>query len=183
MRASCVGGVLVLWAVAWAGAAAAQPRLESQPGDEKGRAAREIEALIREMADVSGAGDPGLLDKYYAPDVIIVDRAGVTRGWARYKQTRPAQQMKTEQVDRTRSQGGHGVGDVLVKVKGSVAWATYTYTLTLQAQGVPKEYWGVGTAVLERRSGRWQIVQAQTVGSPRENWEKAMAATAAARAN
>jgi ketosteroid isomerase-like protein len=49
-------------------------------------------------------------------------------------------------------------------VRGDVAWAALRYELTVdEAQG-RTEIEGRGTAVLERRGNRWQIVQLHTSG-------------------
>ncbi len=52
-------------------------------------------------------------------------------------------------------------------VRGDVAWASFRYELDAQMDGNALELEGRGTAVLERREGRWLIVHLHTSGRRR----------------
>jgi len=49
-------------------------------------------------------------------------------------------------------------------VRGDMAWAAFRYELTMDATEGRTEIEGRGTAVLERRANRWQVVQLHTSG-------------------
>jgi ketosteroid isomerase-like protein len=52
--------------------------------------------------------------------------------------------------------------DIKVKISGATAWATYKYALTGDIKERHIDVKGLGTAVLEERRGRWQIVHTHT---------------------
>lgn len=45
-----------------------------------------------------------------------------------------------------------------VKVDGKTAWATFKYTLAAEMGTRKIESGGLGTAILEKRDGKWRIV-------------------------
>ena len=50
------------------------------------------------------------------------------------------------------------------QVRGDVAWSSFRYDLAVDTQRGHLEREGRGTAVLERRDGRWLIVHLHTSG-------------------
>ncbi len=52
----------------------------------------------------------------------------------------------------------YSFSDMKVKVDGKTAWATFKYSLTAEMGTRKIESGGLGTAVLEKRDGKWRIV-------------------------
>ncbi len=151
--------------------AAAQPSLSLQSPGSTGADADAIKALLRQMTADSAKGDPNALDKYFSPNAVVIDRGGVTQGWAKYKSQQLVWQMSEVQNASQRIQaGGHAVGDILVNVSGSTAWTVYSFSVTTAFNGETREVWGIGSMTLLKSGGKWQVVQSQTLGRPRENW-------------
>jgi ketosteroid isomerase-like protein len=48
--------------------------------------------------------------------------------------------------------------DVKVRISGKMAYATFKYTISGDANGKHFDSGGLGTAVLEKRDGKWMIV-------------------------
>ena len=115
-----------------------------------------VEALGRAME----AGDLAALDTLFAPDpwVEIIEGAGVNHGWVDYRDNHLKPELAEMQNLRYR------FFEVLPQVRGSVAWAPFRYELAADVPTGHVEVEGRGTVVLERRSGRWLVVQLHTSG-------------------
>ncbi len=169
---------LVLFVLGLAPVAAAQPKIGIEKYAAAVRETRDqaaVKALIKEMFKTSTEANPDALDKFFHPDVTIVDGNGFTKGYQAYKERSLRPQIKT-MVTRPRipniAVGGHSVGDIYVTVSNpaNVAWATYTYNFVTQIDNKETEIWGVGTMVLRKVKGQWLIAHSQSTGRPRENW-------------
>ncbi|MCA1623646.1 MAG: nuclear transport factor 2 family protein [Acidobacteria bacterium] len=98
--------------------------------------------------------DLATLDKIWANDeaVTVFENGHANYGWADYRNNHLAPEMKEFKNTKYTS------SDVKVKIDGKTAWATFKYTLAAAVGTRKIESGGLGTAVLEKRGGRWQIV-------------------------
>ncbi len=157
--------------------AAAQPSLGEQGAAKPSPDQQAITALIKQMANESASADADALAKYYEPQALIVAKGGLNHGFAAYKAKLQKEIGQMRAAARGLNAGGtltssHSVSEVVVNTDGSLAWATYSYSVTANVDGQDKELWGIGTLTLRKRAGQWRIVQAQANAKPREAWAK-----------
>ncbi len=121
----------------------------AQTNDEK--AVRDV--LTREAVAVE-KGDLAALDKIWAnsEDVTVFESGHANYGWTDYRNNHLAPELK--EFKNTK----YAFSDLKVKVDGKTAWATFKYTLSADIKERKIESGGLGTAVLEKRDGRWRIV-------------------------
>ena len=139
-------------ALAFAAPAAAQTHDEPQ-----------VTGVIEALAAFSQAKNVAGLDTLYAPDawVRIVEGAGVNRGWADYRDHHLAPELAEFQNFRYRYY------EIEPQVRGTVAWASFRYELIADTPQGHVEVEGRGSAVLEKRGGRWLVVHTHTSGRRR----------------
>lgn len=94
------------------------------------------------------------LDKIWANDkaVTVFENGYANYGWLDYRNQHLAPEMK--EITNTK----YASSDVKVKISGKMAWATFKYTISGDADGKHFDSGGLGTAILEKRGGRWLIV-------------------------
>lgn len=111
------------------------------------------DVLTREAQAVE-KGDLAALDKIWAnsEDVTVFESGHANYGWNDYRNTHLAPELK--EFKNTK----YAFSDLKVKVDGKTAWATFKYSLTADIGTRNIQSGGLGTAVLEKRDGRWQIV-------------------------
>jgi ketosteroid isomerase-like protein len=111
------------------------------------------DVLIREAQAVE-KGDLAALDKLWAnsEDVTVFESGHANYGWTDYRNNHLAPELK--EFKNTK----YSFSDLKVKVDGETAWATFKYTLAAQMGTRKIESGGLGTAVLEKRDGKWRIV-------------------------
>lgn len=152
LKAYLLGAVALLFAID-------TPPLCAQAPDTT-RVRQVVEAVGQFTQAKSIAG----LDTLFAPDawVRVIEGAGVNNGWVDYREhhLRPELEGMGTFVYR--------FFDVEPHVRGDVAWAAFKYELTMDGAQGHAEIEGRGTAVLERRGTRWQIVQLHTSGRRRQ---------------
>ena len=109
--------------------------------------------LTREAAAVE-KGDLAALDKIWAnsEDVTVFESGHANYGWTDYRNSHLAPELK--EFKNTK----YTFSDLKVKVDGKTAWATFKYALAADIGTRNIQSGGLGTAVLEKRDGRWQIV-------------------------
>ena len=111
------------------------------------------DVLTREAQAVE-KGDLATLDKIWANDesVTVFESGHANYGWTDYRNSHLAPELK--EFKNTK----YTFSDLKVKVDGKTAWATFKYMLAAEMGARKIESGGLGTAVLEKRDGRWQIV-------------------------
>lgn len=111
------------------------------------------DVLTREAAAVE-KGDLPALDQLWANDesVTVFESGHANYGWNDYRNTHLAPELK--EFKNTK----YAFSDMKVKVDGKTAWATFKYTLAAEMGTRKVESGGLGTAVLEKRDGKWRIV-------------------------
>ncbi len=111
------------------------------------------DVLTREAVAVEN-GDLAALDQLWANDesVTVFESGHANYGWKDYRNTHLAPELK--EFKNTK----YSFSDLKVKVEGKTAWATFKYSLAAEMGTRKIESGGLGTAVLEKRDGKWRIV-------------------------
>ena len=111
------------------------------------------DVMTREAVAVE-KGDLAALDKIWAnsEDVTVFESGHANYGWTDYRNSHLAPELK--EFKNTK----YCFSDMKVKVDGMTAWATFKYSLAADMGTRKIQSGGLGTAVLEKRGGRWQIV-------------------------
>jgi ketosteroid isomerase-like protein len=111
------------------------------------------DVLTREAAAVE-KGDLAALDQLWANDesVTVFESGHANYGWNDYRNTHLAPELK--EFKNTK----YTFSDLKIKVDGKTAWATFKYALAAEMGTRKIESGGLGTAVLEKRDGKWRIV-------------------------
>lgn len=122
-----------------------------------------VRRVVEAVAELSQAKDLAALDTLYAPDtwVRIIEGAGVNQGWADYRD----HHLKPELAEFDNFK--YRYYEIEPQVRGSVAWAPFRYELSVDTPRGHVEVEGRGTAILEKRNGRWVIVHMHTSGRRR----------------
>lgn len=110
--------------------------------------------VLTKEAQAVEKGDLAALDKIWAnsEDVTVFESGHANYGWSDYRNNHLAPELK--EFKNTK----YAFSDLKVKVDGKTAWATFKYSLTADIGTRNIQSGGLGTAVLEKRDGRWQIV-------------------------
>ncbi len=112
-----------------------------------------MDVMTREAVAVEKA-DMAALDNIWAntEDVTVFESGHANYGWNDYRNTHLAPELK--EFKNTK----YAFSDMKVKVDGKTAWATFKYTLAAEMGTRKVESGGLGTAILEKRDGKWRIV-------------------------
>lgn len=106
--------------------------------------------------------DLAALDTLYAGDSLTVgEGAGLDRTWKSYRDHHLAPELREMKHMRYRPT------EIEARVSGDLAWAIFRYTLSGEAGERKLDIVGRGTAILERRDGRWIVRHTQTSGRAR----------------
>lgn len=128
-----------------------------------------VAQTIRAVFAAAERKDIAALDTLYAGDSLtVVEGAGINRGWADYRDTHLAPELKEIQNFRYRP------FEIMVRTSGSVAWATFRYALSGDLPQQKLDHLGRGTAILERRGSRWVVRHTHTASRPRRANDPAM---------
>lgn len=111
------------------------------------------DVLIEEAKAVE-RGDLATLDKLWAntADVTVFESGHANYGWEDYRNHHLAPELKEFKNAK------YSFSDLKVKVDGKTAWATFKYSLAAEMGTRKIESGGLGTAILEKRDGKWRIV-------------------------
>ncbi len=127
-------------------------------------AAQSEEDAVRDVlvtyAERMQAKDLDGMELLFAPGrgIHIIEGAGVNHGWADYREHHLGPELEHAEKFEIRYFA------VEPQVRGDVAWTSFRYELAVEMSGNQMEMEGRGTAVLERREGRWLIVHLHTSG-------------------
>jgi len=126
---------------------------------------RAIEALFA----AAERGDLAALDSLYAGDsLLVIEGAGLNRGWTDYRDNHLAPELKEFQNFRYRP------FEIEARVSGSLAWATFRYALSAELADRKVDVVGRGTAILEQRGQRWVVRLTHTASRARRPSDPAM---------
>ncbi|MBA3784819.1 MAG: nuclear transport factor 2 family protein [Acidobacteria bacterium] len=125
------------------------PNVSAQMSEEKA-----VVEVLRQNATAFAKNDLATLDKVWANDeaVTVFENGHANYGWSDYRNNHLAPEMK--EIKNTK----YALSDIKVKIDSKTAWATFKYTISGDADGKHFDGGGLGTAILEKRGGRWQIV-------------------------
>ena len=123
--------------------------ISAQTNDEK-----QVREVLTKNTTAFVQNDLATLDKIWANDeaVTVFENGQANYGWNDYRNHHLAPEMS--EIKNTK----YASSDVKIKIDGKTAWATFKYTISGDADGKHFDGGGLGTAILEKRGGRWQIV-------------------------
>lgn len=138
--------------------AAAQHDHAPRPGATAASPAEaEVQAALEALFRAVERGDLAALDSLYAGDSLtVVEGAGINRGWADYRDHHLAPELREMTGFQYRP------AEIEAHVSGDLAWALFRYTIRGRAGERDLDLVGRGTAILERRGGRWVVRHTQT---------------------
>lgn len=120
------------------------------------------EAAVREVLLMSASSfernDVATAAKVWVNDesLTVFESGHANYGWADYRDHHLVPEMG--EMKNTR----YGLTDIKIHLAGKTAWATFKYSISADVADNGKmrhvDGGGLGTAVLEKRNGRWQIV-------------------------
>ena len=121
-------------------------------------------AVVEAVAAFSQAKNLEAMDTLFAPErgVHIIEGAGVNHGWADYRDNHLGPELESFENFEYRF---HAVEPT---VRGDVAWSSFRYDLAIDTERGHIDREGRGTAVLEKRDGRWLIVHFHTSGRAKQ---------------
>ena len=127
-----------------------------------GNAAQGEEAAVRDVLMKSALSfeknDVAMATRVWANDesLTVFESGHANYGWSDYRDHHLVPEMGEMKTTK------YGFTDMRVHLAGKTAWATFKYTISADVPDKGKmrhvEGAGLGTAVLEQRNGRWQIV-------------------------
>ena len=126
-------------------------------------------ATLRAVFAAAERGDLAALDTLYAGDSLtVVEGTGINRGWPDYRDRHLAPELKEMKNFRYRP------FELEARASDDVAWVTFRYALGGEVGGRTIDNIGRGTAILERRGGRWVVRHTQTTSRARRPNEPPM---------
>ncbi len=148
MRRFLIAPILV-----WCGTVV--PALRAQAATEAA-----VRRVVAAVASLQEANDIAGMDTLFASDpwVEIIEGSGINHGWTDYRNNHLKPELAEMQHLRFR------FFDIAPQVRGNVAWAPFRYELAAHTPSGHVEVEGHGTAILERRGGRWVVVHLHTSG-------------------
>lgn len=121
-----------------------------------------VTAVIEAVFGAAERRDLAALDTLYAgDDLTVIEGAGIDRGWANYRDHHLKPELERFETLVYRPH------EIEARVAGDVAWAIFRYDIqvTMGDRSIDNE--GRGTAILEKRGGRWLVRHMQTSSQPR----------------
>ncbi|MEO8451608.1 MAG: nuclear transport factor 2 family protein [Gemmatimonadota bacterium] len=119
-----------------------------------------VQKVVEALASFSEAKNLAGLDTLYAPEawVHIIEGSGVNHGWADYRDHHLGPELREFKNFKYRYFA------IEPQIRGTVAWTPFHYELSADMPNGHVDAEGRGTAVLERRDGRWLVVHLHTSG-------------------
>jgi ketosteroid isomerase-like protein len=134
------------------------PTLALAQGPDARTASQTIVALFA----AAERGDLAALDTLYAGDsLLVIEGAGINRGWTDYRDNHLAPELKEFKNFRYRP------FEIEARVSGDLAWVTFRYALTADLPDRKVDVVGRGTAILERRGAKWVVRLTNTASRAR----------------
>ncbi len=115
-----------------------------------------IRRLVDLIAEAYQSGDLAGLDTIYHEDVTVYEGGRVDAGWIAYRDGQLA--LEIEGLSERRLD----FEDLEIRLAGSTALVTCSYTLTAQRDGERITVHGLATMVFRRFAGRWRLVHSHT---------------------
>ena len=120
--------------------------------------AEHLREVLNQNAIAFERSDMATLERIWATDesVTVFEQGHANYGWKDYRDNHLGPEMK--EMKNTK----YTLSDIKAKVEGSTAWATFKYTISADIGARHVDGGGLGTAVLEKRGQKWQIVHWHT---------------------
>jgi ketosteroid isomerase-like protein len=115
-----------------------------------------IRLLVDLIADAYRTGDLAGLDTVYHEGVTVFEGGRADQGWMTYRDGHLAAELESLSERRLDFE------DVEIRLAGSTALVTYSYTLTAVRAGEQIAARGLGTMLFRRFAGRWRLVHSHT---------------------
>jgi ketosteroid isomerase-like protein len=115
-----------------------------------------IHRLVDLIADAYRTGDLAGLDTVYHEGVTVYEGGRVDRGWITYRDGHLA--LEIEGLSERRLD----FEDVEIRLAGSTALVTCSYTLMALREGEQVTTHGLWTMIFRRFAGRWRLVHSHT---------------------
>ncbi|MBX9929556.1 MAG: nuclear transport factor 2 family protein [Gemmatimonadaceae bacterium] len=145
-----------------AGRTAAQDHVQAAPTSAPNPRVAAVVQSIQGLFAAAERNDLAALDSIYAGDsLLVLEGAGINRGWKDYRDNHLGPELKEFQNFRYRP------FEIEARVTGDLAWATFRYALSADTPTGKADVVGRGTAILERRGTRWVVRLTQTAGRTR----------------
>lgn len=123
---------------------------------------QKVASTIDALFAAAERNDLAALDSLYAGnDLTIIESTGINRGWTDYRDHHLAPEMKEMKGFRYRPFA------IEPHVTGNIAWAIFRYNLKAETGGRSLDLVGRGTAILEKRAGRWVVRHTHTASRAR----------------
>lgn len=132
--------------------------VSAQSKDEEG-----VRRALLDNAAGFERNDLDALNRVWGQDesVTVFENGFANYGWADYRDNH----LKPEMAEMKNVK--YALTDIQPRIAGNTAWATFKYTISADVKERHVEGGGLGTAILEKREGRWQIVHWHTSNSRR----------------
>ena len=141
----------------------------AQDGRRLTRDEESVRAAVVALFSAAERKDLVALDTLYAGEQLtVVEGAGINRGWTDYRDHHLAPELKAFSEFKYRP------FEIEPHVHGDVGWVIFRYALQATMPERAVDVVGRGTAVLERRGGRWIVRHTQTSGRARRNGDPPM---------
>lgn len=131
---------------------APQPMVQSTAMPTRGPESDIIDYTISEMLGAWQIGDPAMLRKYFADNVIVV--SGVFEpalvGWASYEPAYLRQRARMTEVRLERK-------NTYIVTRGNTAWATFNWEFSALVEGQPMLARGQWSLVMEKTGDKWMV--------------------------
>ncbi|MBA2341579.1 MAG: nuclear transport factor 2 family protein [Pyrinomonadaceae bacterium] len=114
----------------------------------------EVRRVLLQNSSAFERNDLAALEKIWAHDesVTVFESGHANYGWTDYRDHHLVPEMR--EMKNTK----YALSDMKISLAGKTAWATFKYTISADLKERHVDGGGLGTAVLEERDGRWQIV-------------------------
>lgn len=119
---------------------------------------KQVEIVLQRNAEGFERGDLTMVETLWAHDetVTVFESGHANYGWTDYRDHHLKPELE-EMKNVT-----YRLSEIKPRVEGSIAWATFKYTIAADLKERHVEGGGVGTAVLQKREGEWKIVHWHT---------------------
>ncbi len=120
-------------------------------------------AVLTALFSAAERSDLVAMDSLYAGnDLTVIEGAGMNRTWAEYRYHHLAPELKEMKNFRYKP------SEIEIHVSGNLAWAIFRYSLRADIDGrASADVVGRGTAILEKRKGKWIVRHTHTSGRAR----------------
>ena len=138
--------------------------LKSTAAERAGGASAEqaVVSTIEAVFAATERADFAALDSLYAgADLTVIEGAGIDRGWANYRDHHLKPELENFQSLVYKPY------EIEPHVEGELAWAIFRYELKVDLRERRIDNLGRGTAILEKRKGRWVVRHMQTASRAR----------------